>query len=203
MIFFRVIVVAAIATMSWGESEDSKQNLALPLGIIERLLKYLKSALLQKDWVDALEKKLEEAEEKINYLEREVDTLEYKTAKKIKSISDETGTKIQNVKKATEDAIDGVETKLSVKTKVSSDINYLKKRIQVLEGKKGGWPKGSYCILANGSCPTGFKRYEVLTHSSIPPAEKANFGDSHFRKVPDCYACDKKITRIRIVTCCK
>ena len=69
----------------------------------------------------------------------------------------------------------------------------------------GRWPSGSYCILANGKCPSGFSRYygnmrvtRIGGGGSWVHIQKATFGDSGIVCYGRCYD-----AQLHITACCK
>lgn len=86
-------------------------------------------------------------------------------------------------------------------------VNYAKEQS---EGSREEWPDGSFCILANGRCPVGFKRHEghlkslYLYSSHSQFVNDAKFGSSSI----GCYGsyCGEYgnfIGSLTLVTCCK
>ena len=72
------------------------------------------------------------------------------------------------------------------------------------------WPRGHYCILANGKCPSGFRRHEGHLKSLYLYSQheqflrEAEFGNSYvgcFGKY--CGEYGNFVGSLKIVSCCK
>ena len=81
-----------------------------------------------------------------------------------------------------------------------SDIN------AELPNLPGKWSGGSYCILANGDCPSGFNRYEGYLHAlniyscNSDLVKEVFFGDSSIKTRSNC---QYNHVDIDLTTCCK
>ena len=73
----------------------------------------------------------------------------------------------------------------------------------------GKWSGGSYCILANGDCPSGFTRYEgylralKINSCSSTYVKETYFGNSSLNIHGDCHYGDSYYVEIHMKACCK
>ena len=87
--------------------------------------------------------------------------------------------------------------------KAISDIN------NELPNLPGKWSGGSYCILANGDCPSGFTRYEgylralKINSCSSTYVKETYFGNSSLNIHGDCHYGDSYYVEIHMKACCK
>ena len=71
------------------------------------------------------------------------------------------------------------------------------------------WASGKYCILASGSCPSGFTRIAGwmkairVIRGAGSYFQQANFGDSNIRCHGPCSRADAWVGELTIVACCK
>ena len=85
----------------------------------------------------------------------------------------------------------------------------LDKYKQMLQNMPGKWSPGSYCFLANGSCPKGFTRHDghlraiSMYAASTSYLKEEKFGDSKISCHGTCGQYPKNYGEIFIVTCCK
>merc|ERR1712080_72925 len=91
--------------------------------------------------------------------------------------------------------------------KLTIRLDDLQKKYDELKVPK--WPSGSYCILANGNCPVGFRRdYGFMRAISIfgPTTNyitPANFGSSRIQCHGRCGQFGNWIGELHLTTCCK
>ncbi|XP_068681225.1 structural maintenance of chromosomes protein 4-like [Montipora foliosa] len=114
-----------------------------------------------------------------------------------------------------EQDMEGIERSLMQKIeKLQEEMKTLRVSINYAHSEcaacKEAWPNGSYCILANGSCPEGFKRHHghlksLYLYSAHPQfANDAKFGSSSIGCLGGyCEHYGNFIGALTLVTCCK
>ena len=77
------------------------------------------------------------------------------------------------------------------------------------EARRGKWPDGAFCFLANGACPSGFSTIHghmkaiKLYRGTANYLSPANFGNSSIRCHGPCTRADQWSAELNLVTCCK
>lgn len=88
----------------------------------------------------------------------------------------------------------------------------IRRQLGILRGRfdaEPTWPKGKYCILANGKCPSGFLRIEgflraiAMKSSGSDNLGQATFGSSDIRCHEGCGKYKPWAAELNLATCCK
>ncbi len=91
-------------------------------------------------------------------------------------------------------------------SQMNQNFDVLYAKVNELDQK---WPEGSYCILANGSCPAGFSRAQghimAIRNFAADDAylRQANFGDSYIHCHGSCGQFPDNYAELSMTTCCK
>lgn len=70
-----------------------------------------------------------------------------------------------------------------------------------VDNEGSGWPAGSYCIMANGACPSGFSQYSLGLYVGSHAHDMCAVGN----RVAGSSSCSGGLpmARLTIVACCK
>lgn len=124
--------------------------------------------------------------------------------KNLEEDADENEEKIENVEKKIMDKIEKLQEQMKL---LHASVNYVS---EAAESSKEEWPKGKFCILANGRCPKGFKRHEghlkslYLYSSHSQFVDSAKFGSSSIGCFGSyCGQYGNFIGSLTLITCCK
>lgn len=124
--------------------------------------------------------------------------------KNLEEDTEENEEKIANMEKNIMDKIEKLQEQVKV---LHASVNHVS---EATASSKEEWPKGKFCILANGRCPDGFKRHEghlkslYLYSSHSQFVNSAKFGSSSIGCFGSyCGQFGNFIGSLTLITCCK
>ncbi|KAK3750273.1 hypothetical protein QZH41_008122, partial [Actinostola sp. cb2023] len=83
------------------------------------------------------------------------------------------------------------------------------RRLAASKRSREGWPRGRYCILANGACPIGFRKQKgflkgiYVYGTSRHYVKSTSFGNSYIGCYGQCNNYGSNYATINMETCCK
>ena len=207
------ISLTALAEQQTQKMEKVMNSLELSEKTIQQMKEKLAAS---EEKLAASEKKFAEKVEMLNEEQGEIQASLEMIGGKIKELEGK-GTdlssnlqnltqKVETVETATEKIGGQVVELESAETDLSSNIQNLETKVESVEKT---WSAGSYCIMANGTCPAGFTRFEgfvkALTNYQTRSTylKEAHFGSSFIGCYGQCGNHNPWNANIIIVACCK
>ena len=209
MIFVKLAVLLHIL-VSMVTVTESKKGAAVSVEELRDLLtESIQNTISLTALAEQQTQKMEKVMNSLEEAEKAIEEMKEKLAATEEKLSEEVGmlNEAQAETQANVDTIGGKVTQLKeTEADLSSNFQFLSTE---MNAKKKTWVDGSYCIMANGDCPTGFTRFEGFLKAVSTYAANGNyiktaqFGNSFIRCHGSCGRWPNWYAEIQIITCCK